>query len=131
MRAEHPAAEQPFTVVVCRGNACGHARAQAVIDGLRASIRRHPHAVLMSADCVLGPVSCHASAVAAQRSGPLLLVQDCTEDRVPQGPAWWVGPVTDPEDIAAVRHWLDNGHPHTAGLPPHLYFRSGATAARN
>lgn len=114
--------EHPFAAVVCHGPVCGHTRARTVVDGLRDSIRRHRHAVLVSAGCVLGPIQCHASAVTGCRCGPVLVIQDCTEERVPQGPAIWVGPVTDDDDLTAVRRWLDSGHPRTGQLPSRLHF---------
>ena len=73
------------------------------MDGLRDCVRRHPHGVLMSAGCVLGAIGCRAAAVADGRRGPLLVVQPCTVDRDPHGPAIGVGPVTGDEDVTAVR----------------------------
>lgn len=82
------------------------------------SIRRRPHAMLLSTGCLLGRFICHA--VAANRDGPVLVVQNCTEHRVPDGPAIWVGPVAGAEDLAAVRRWLDDGKPSKERLPAHL-----------
>lgn len=81
MRTERPQSRCPFTAVVCQGPVCGPARGRAVVDGLRDSIRRHPHAVLVAAGCVLGRIGCHASAVTGSRRGPVLVVQTCDEQR--------------------------------------------------
>jgi hypothetical protein len=114
----------PFTAVVCHGRACGREYGQSVVDGLRDCVRRHRHGVLMSAGCLLGRIGCHAFAVGAvgRTAGALLMVQPCSTDRAPVGPALWVGPLANDNDVLAVRRWLDAGDLRTGRLPAHLRF---------
>jgi hypothetical protein len=78
----------------------------------------------MSAGCLLGRIGCHAFAVGGvgPTAGALLMVQPCSTDRAPVGPALWVGPLANDDDVVAVRRWLDAGDLRTGCLPAHLRF---------
>lgn len=118
-------ADRGFTAVVCHGSACGRRHGDAVVTGLRECVRRHPHGVLVSGGCLLGPLGCHALSTSGTRpAGSLLLVQPCSRDRNPVGPSLWIGPLATQDDIAAVCHWLDTGDLSTIALPAHLRFRA-------
>jgi hypothetical protein len=117
--------DRGFTALVCHGKACG-GHHETIVSGLRECVHRHPHGVLVSAGCVLGRLGCHALATSCPRrpAGTLVVVQPCSVDRDPIGPALWIGPVAVAEDVAAVCRWLDAGHLYTIMLPVHLRFRS-------
>lgn len=107
--------DRPFTVIVC--DACDGDPALSVIDELRPVIQNCPHAMVISAGCVLGPVSC-----AARQSGcgVIAIVQPCTRDRRPCGAAHWLGPISEPADAAALRDWIESGQWERAALPEPL-----------
>jgi hypothetical protein len=50
----------------------------------------------------------------------MALLQPCTNDRVPCGPPHWIGPVTNEEDAAVLRDWLERGQWEDAPLPTQL-----------
>src|SRR6202453_1670965 len=93
-RAPHLA----FPLVVC--SACATEHNLSVIDELRPTIRRCPHAMLVSAACILGPLTCVSR---PKGCGAMALVPPCTNDRVPSGPPRWIGPITDNLDAALLR----------------------------
>lgn len=129
--------ERGFTAIVCHGPRCGHDHGQAAVREFRGPVRRHRHGVLISAGCMLGHLSCHAWATSSGRpcTGTLLIVQHCSPERTPIGPAWWIGPLTTEDDIATVRRWLDTRDLSITALPARLRFRTtlsgGATATDN
>jgi len=116
----------PFTVVVCDGGFCGE-HGRSVVEGLRDCVRGHPHAMLVSAGCLLGRAGCHAFA-AGRGNGALVMVQPCTIERRPVGPALWAGPVADDADLADLLRWLDGGDLRAALLPARLRFRAAVAA---
>lgn len=114
----------PFTAAVCHGPACGHEHGTAVVDGLRGCIRRQRHGVLVSTGCLLGRLGCHTLGSGAHHpAGALLVVQPCSVDRQPVGHPIWIGPMSNEDDLATVRHWLDTGDLDPARLPPSLHFQ--------
>lgn len=115
----HPsrATHHAFTAVVCTG--CG-ALSTSVLEGLRKTIGRCPHGVLVRADCILGRFSC-----AARPAGVMVLIQPCSTDRAPTGSGLWIGPVATADDIRTLRTWLERGDLTARSLP-----RSLATHAR-
>jgi hypothetical protein len=107
--------DRPFTVVVC--TACAASDVVSVIEELRPTIRRCPRAMLVSATCMLGPLTC---ASRPSGRGVMALVQPCTDDRTPCGPPHWIGPITDDGEAAALRDWLERGQWETSPVPRHL-----------
>lgn len=114
----------PFTAVVCNGNGCGRQHGELVLRGLRESIRRCRHGVLVSAGCLLGPLGCHALRHSGRPKGAMLVVQPCSVQREPTGAPLWVGPLATADDVATVCRWLEAGDLHVRGLPAHLRFRA-------
>ena len=92
--------------------------------GLRECVRRSGHGVLISAQCLLGRLGCHALGVSGHRAGPLVVVQRCSPDRTPDRPALWIGPLSSTEDITELCRWLDAGELTSTNLPARLRFRA-------
>jgi hypothetical protein len=92
------------------------------VAGLRECVRRNRHGVLVSAGCLLGRLGCHALGVSGRRAGALVVVQRCSPDRAPIGPALWIGPLSTVEDVATVCRWLDAGDLTSTNLPARLRF---------
>jgi hypothetical protein len=113
--ARECATEQPFTLAICGG--CEPGAAEQVVEGLRPSIRRCPHGVLVSASCLLGGLSCRA-----RTSGVFAVLQPCSTDRVSTSAAVLLGPISR-DDITAVRGWLEAGAWEERSLPEHLRAR--------
>ncbi|ORW89297.1 hypothetical protein AWB92_00685 [Mycobacterium sp. IEC1808] len=107
--------DRPFTVVVC--TACAANDVLSVIDELRPTIRRCPRAMLVSATCMLGPLTCASRPTGC---GVMALVQPCTDDREACGPAHWIGPITDSAEAAALRDWLELGQWENTPVPGDL-----------
>jgi len=99
------ATDRPFTVIVCA--ACAADRTLWVIDELRPTIRRCPHAMLVSAACLLGSLTCASRPTGY---GVMAVLQPCTKERVACGPPHWIGPITDSDEVAALRDWLELGN---------------------
>jgi hypothetical protein len=115
MKTPGTATDRAFNLVVC--TSCTTGQHLSVLDELRAAIRRCPHGVLVSAGCVLGPLTC-----ASRPDGPgaLIVLQPCAIDRSPVGRAIWVGPINDRADVADVRAWVEHGDWSLGALPRHL-----------
>jgi hypothetical protein len=94
------------------------------VAGLRECVRSNGHGVLISAECLLGRLGCHALGVSGHRAGPLVVVQRCSPDRTPTGPALWIGPLRTTGDIAELCRWLDAGELTSTNLPARLRFRA-------
>ncbi|OBH85150.1 hypothetical protein [Mycobacterium scrofulaceum] len=107
--------DRPFTVIVCA--ACAAGRNLSIIDELRPAIRRCPHAMLVAAECMLGPLTCASRPTGC---GIMALVQPCTSDRVAYGPPHWVGPITDDAGAAALGDWLELGQWEITPMPSQL-----------
>lgn len=107
--------DRPFTVIVCA--ACAGGRDLSIIDELRPAIRRCARAMLVAAECMLGPLTCASRPTG---SGVMALVQPCTNDRVACGPPHWVGPIADDAEAAALRDWLELGQWEIAPMPSQL-----------
>lgn len=88
-----------------------------MIDELRPVIRRCPHSMLVSAGCMLGPLTCAARPCGC---GVMAVVQPCTGDRVACGPPHWVGPITDSAGAAALGDWLARGQWESCPIPSQL-----------
>lgn len=43
------------------------------------------------------------------RAGVVTVLQPCSIDRGPDGPAHWLGPIDDTADIAIVQDWVERG----------------------
>ena len=107
--------ERPFTVIVCAGCAVDHPL--SVIDELRPAIRRCPHSMLVSAACMLGPLTCASRPTGC---GVMAVVQPCTNAREASGPPHWVGPITDIAQAAALGDWLELGQWENTPVPSQL-----------
>lgn len=107
--------DRPFTVIVCSHCAARHGL--SVIEELRPAIRRCPRSVLVSAACMLGPLTCASRPTSC---GVMAVVQPCTDDRVACGPAHWVGPITDNAGAAALGDWLADGRWESRPVPDEL-----------
>ncbi|MCA2244442.1 hypothetical protein [Mycobacterium intracellulare] len=115
MTSPHRGTDRPFTVIVCA--TCAVDDRLSVIDELRPAIRRCPHSMLISAACMLGPLTC---ASRPSGGGVMALVQPCTNDRVASGPAQWIGPIADSDAAAALRDWLVRGEWENIPVPRQL-----------
>jgi hypothetical protein len=113
----------PFTIALC--GRCSGAPATQLLQMLRASIRRCPHGMLVTTECLLGHLTC---ATRPPHEGVMLLLQPCSIQRTPTGPAQWMGPVNDIADARAVCDWLEEGHWQRHTLPDHQ--RAEANFAR-
>lgn len=109
------ATDRPFTVFIC--TACATERDLSTVEKLRPAIRRCPRAMLISTECMLGPLSCAARPAGY---GVMALLQPCANDRVACGPPQWIGPITEDTDAAALREWLERGECEKAPLPRQL-----------
>ena len=112
MTSHRRGTDRPFTVIVC--TACAGAEEFSVIDELRPAIRRCPRAMLVSAACMLGPLTCASRPTGC---GAMALVQPCTNDRIACGPPHWIGPITDYGQAAALRDWLELGQWENKPVP--------------
>ncbi len=107
------ATQRAFTAVVCTG--CADDLATSVLEALRDTIGRCRHGVLVRADCMLGRFIC---AVRPTGPGVMVLLQPCSTDRKPTGPALRVGPIDAREDIETLCGWLERGDWSQHSLPP-------------
>ncbi|WP_141564470.1 hypothetical protein [Mycolicibacterium palauense] len=115
---------EPFTVAVCT-----HCRADstpAVVQRLRAIIRRCPHGMLVTTSCLLGQFTCAAS---HSSRGAMVVLQPCAVDQVPSAAVFWVGPVVTEADEEALCDWVAAGAWSLAELPPRL--RADANLSRS
>ena len=113
MTASHSGTSRPFTVYLC--TSCTAKPKLAVLEELRATIRRCAHGMLVTTACMLGPLAC-----AARPHGPIVILQPCSVERVPVGSARWIGPINDKVDIRALRGWLEQGQWDYWALPDRL-----------
>jgi hypothetical protein len=66
---------------------------------------------------MLGALAC---ATRPHGPGTMVILQPCSIDRVPSGPARWIGPINDKNDIRTVRNWLEQGQWDCRALPHRL-----------
>ena len=92
--------DRPFTVVVC--GACAADPTLSVLDEMRPVIQCCPNSMLVAAACVFGPLIC----ASRPEGGAIVMLQPCALDRTPCGQPYWLGPVADANDAAALREWL-------------------------
>lgn len=92
---------RPFTLILC--TACGDDRGAAALDGVRATIRRCDHGVLVTTGCMLGTKACTSG------GGVTMVLQPCTIDRRPDGPPRWLGAIDGARDVRAVCRWVERG----------------------
>ncbi|MGH3637752.1 MAG: hypothetical protein ACRDUX_01870 [Mycobacterium sp.] len=88
-----------------------------VTNALKESIRRCAHGVLVSSACLRGPLACAARPPAP---GAMVVLQPCALDRQPHGPARWIGPIRDEDDVRIVRDWLERGEWDCHALPERM-----------
>jgi hypothetical protein len=104
MTSSRSGTSRPFTVALC--TSCTAGPELAVADELLTTIRRCKHGVLVTTACMLGPLTCAAR---PNRPGTIAIVQPCSVDRLPIGPACWIGPINDKNDVRALCDWLEQG----------------------
>lgn len=124
MTSERCSTSRPFTIAIC--TSCSAEPAADLLQMLRASIRRCPHAMLVTTECLLGQLTCGTR---GSRDGVMGVLQPCSRHRTPTAPAQWIGPVTGPADARAVRDWVEHGDWNTHELPARL--RAEATLSRS
>ncbi|HZC89588.1 MAG TPA: hypothetical protein VE400_02765 [Mycobacterium sp.] len=89
-------------------------------------IRRCPHGMLVTTECLLGQITC---ATRPAREGAMLLLQPCSIDRTPSAPVQWLGPITDLADARLICAWIGRGEWDFRELPTRL--RAEATLQRS
>jgi hypothetical protein len=124
MTSAQCSASRPFTIAIC--TRCPAEPATDLLEMLRASIRRCPHAMLVTTECLLGQLIC---ATRGSRDGVMAVLQPCSRHRTATAPAQWIGPVTSTADARAVRDWVEHGGWNPHELPAHL--RVEATLSRS
>jgi hypothetical protein len=105
----------PFTLAIC--TRCSAEPETELLQMLRASIRRCPHGMLVTTECLVRQLTC---ATRPPHEGVVLLLQPCSTARIPTAPAQWIGPVTGTDDERAVRDWVEQGAWDRHKLPAHL-----------
>ncbi len=115
MTSAQRATGRPFTVALCRS--CRTQSGLAVLEALRATIRRCDHGVLVTTGCVLGMVTCPAR---VHGPGVMVVLQPCSIDRVPSEPAHWIGPINDENDVCVLCEWVQRGEWDCRALPARL-----------
>ncbi|WP_074133200.1 hypothetical protein [Mycolicibacterium houstonense] len=107
---------EPFTVALCMH--CSSADPESLlVHMLRNVVRRCPHGVLVSTQCLLGELTC-----ATRRAdlSPVLVLQPCSRDRNPNAPAIWIGPISTDADALDACAWIAAGSWDGATLPAQL-----------
>ncbi|MFE7767842.1 hypothetical protein [Streptomyces sp. NPDC057438] len=107
--AAQPAAEG-FTAAVCRAEeGCGAGDGR-VLEALRAAPRQVHCGLLVATGCLGRHLHCpHHEGNQVPRAGHRVVIQPCTTDRTPLGPALAFGPLTDPVQAEALANWLAEG----------------------
>lgn len=105
-----PQAAEGFTAAVCRTEGgCGAADGR-VLEALRAAIRQTPYGVLVTTGRLGRHLHCpHHEGNLVPRAGHRVVVQPCSRDRAPLGPALAFGPLTDPAQAEDLAEWLVEG----------------------
>src|ERR1700758_2305021 len=80
--SSHCPTSRPFTVVLC--TSCAAKSELGVLEALRAAVRRCGHGVLVTTECMLGALAC---ATLHNGAGGMVVLQPCSVDRPPSGPA--------------------------------------------
>ncbi|WKG02927.1 hypothetical protein [Mycolicibacterium sp. HK-90] len=107
---------EPFTVALCMH--CSSSGPGPLLTRLlRNVVRRCPHGVLVSTQCLLGEFTCATRRTALR---PVLVVQPCSADRIPSAPAIWIGPIVTDADAHDACSWVAAGRWDGANLPAHL-----------
>lgn len=109
------ATQRPFTVALC--TRCGSAPGTSLLEHLRATIRVCHQGMLVTTGCLLGHLAC---ASRGAHTGVVLMLQPCTIERRPLGPARWIGPIDADADVIAVCRWIERGQWRLDGLPERL-----------
>ncbi|BBY60578.1 hypothetical protein [Mycolicibacterium sarraceniae] len=108
---------RPFTLVLCA--ACDSSLGPVLLDQLRATVRRARHGMLVTAGCPLGEYTCLAR---DDGGGAILMFQPCSTSRVALGPARWIGPIDNLDDLHAACSWVARGRWESDRLPERLCF---------
>lgn len=107
---------EPFTVALCVH--CPSSEPGSPLFGmLRNVVRSCPHGILVSTQCLLGTFTC------ATRGGdldPVLVLQPCSAERVPNAAAIWIGPIATESDTRDACDWIAAGQWDRSNLPPRL-----------
>ncbi len=111
---------RPFTLIVCRAGCDGPAGA-SVMEPLRDAVRTTFHGILVATACHHDVLRCDAfGPYGSGARGLFAVAQPCTTDRRPCGLPTRLGPITGPDDAAAVAAWLRAGLPDDGTLPKRL-----------
>jgi hypothetical protein len=116
MTSSHRATARPFTVALC--TACRSPVVPAVLEHLRATVRRCDQGLLVTTGCLLGELTCLV--LGDNNPGAVLMLQPCTIDRVARGSARWIGPICNTKDLRIVCAWLERGEWASDQLPVRL-----------
>lgn len=122
--APGPLSAEGYTLLACCGSGCeAHPRRGDVEESVRDIVRRSSHGVLvMSSGCVLGTLLCRTCGPGSGRvHGTVALVQPCTAERKPTGPAVPVGPLSSVDHLIALLRWLRGVELTAATLPRQLH----------
>lgn len=117
MTGSHHVTPRPFTLVLC--DACECSLGPALLDRMRATVRRARHGMLVAAGCPLGEFTCRAR---RGDGGAVLILQPCTISRAAIGPTFWIGPIDNLDDLCIVCSWVERGCWESDRLPDRLRF---------
>lgn len=109
------ATNRAFNVVVC--TSCAAEPVVSTLAELRSTISRCRHGVLVRATCILGSLTCASRPTG---TGAMVVLQACSNDRSPIGPALWIGPIEDGDDVRALCEFLECGDWDVDALPDRL-----------
>ncbi|KUM76125.1 hypothetical protein [Streptomyces curacoi] len=99
-----------FTMAVCGApEGCGGA-SEEILEPLRTAVRASAFGMLVRTGCLARHLHCpHHAGNRVRRAGLRAVVQPCTRDRTPVGPALTLGPLTEVRDAEALAAWLTEG----------------------
>lgn len=104
-----------YVAICCAAPGCRHAGSADTHRVLRECVHTSRYGVLVVGGCVCGSLTCRTRA-----AGQMVILQAAGPQAEPHGPAVFVGPLTSPEDLAAVRGALRGGRFNRRRLPDHL-----------
>lgn len=104
-----------FTVVVC--TQCESDHVLPVLAALGSVVTRCPHGMVVRANCLLGLLTCASRPTGG---GVMVVLQPCSLERIPTGPAIWLGPADSPEDVSALSDFVERGLWEFDELPDRL-----------
>lgn len=106
---------RPFNIVLC--TSCESDQVLPTLATLRSVIARCPHGMLVRVNCLLGSLTCASRPTGG---GVMVVLQPCSETRIPSGPAIWLGPADSPDDVRALCDFVERGAWEFDELPDRL-----------